>query len=521
MFAVVQFPLTDIRPFLDVATYRIAAPAWPILHIPDEPYRAPFVRGFGRARARLQGGVDEWPGEGAYCDVSHALRFVTTVLKDTPTVARRIPKRYCAFRRMFWDGQLEAGGSVVGRIELGFGLRLDGEEPLSGIELGDAIEALLKQKVRVSPSRDATTKPVVLSNAGGQLASAYLSASTARVPEQDASGDQWWLQGGGPLIIVEYVRDTEIESLPRHTMPVNLKGESIPGLRVFLGRRQLEGRERPIWFFECDPQSYDRDALRRLRINVTRLHSVITSLRILSDLQLKNRLAPATEDAKKNLRNCLSRFLPFLYRNEHLGFESSEFLRAALSLQETLTPAEFTTLRSLHPAPGRGLRAQFDSASTVIDAHQPAPPPPIQWDVFIAHAGSDVAAAEILYELLQGKLRVFLDVRCLEKGGDWDLDLPKAQIRSYMTVVLVGNTTDQAYYLRSEIEQAISLSRLDEERHRVVPVYLDAASGRSVVKPYGLNLKHGIELAGPADMPKAATQIIDAIAQAQRSAAPT
>src|SRR5690606_11896482 len=170
----------------------------------------------------------------------------------------------------------------------------------------------------------------------------------------------WWLQAGSPFVIVSYQRDREAVSLPARTTPVALESERFAGLRVFLGRRTIDGRERPVWFFERDPSRADRDALRRLRINVTRLHAVIASLRILSDLQLKKRIAPTTPQAQANLKSCLGAFLPLLYRREYMGAEHSEFLRAALSLAETLTPGEFTTLRALHPAPGRGLRSQLD-----------------------------------------------------------------------------------------------------------------------------------------------------------------
>ena len=517
MLALLQFPLTDVRPFLDVATHRIAVPAWPIAHLPDEPYKAPFVRGFGSARKRRAGGVDDWPAEGFYCGVANALRFETAVLADAPAVKRRTSKRYCAFRRLFWDGQLAARGSVVGRVEIGFGLRIGDRQPLTGTELGNTVDALLRQNVRVVSRNGSTGTPgkpprpgIALSNAGSRLAGAYLQASTG--PESDDEAPpSWWLQAGTPFVIVSYQRDREVASLPTRTVPVGLESERFAGLRVFLGRRTIDGRERPVWFFERDPTRADRDALRRLRVNVTRLHSVIASLRILSDLQLKQRIAPKTEQAQENLKTCLSGFLPLLYRREYMGAEHSEFLRAALSLAENLTPGEFTTLRALHPAPGRGLRSQLDLASSAVATNLPAVPPPLQWDVFIAHAGGDKAAAEALYEHLADKARVFLDVRSLLLGDDWDRELSQAQRQAHITVVLVGDTSDSAYYLRSEIATAISLARLDEQRYRVIPVFLTGAAGRGAVQPYGLNLKHGLDIDDTTDLAGAAVRILQTL----------
>jgi len=56
--------------------------------------------------------------------------------------------------------------------------------------------------------------------------------------------------------------------------------------------------------------------------------------------------------------------------------------------------------------------------------------------------------------------------------------------------VLVSAKTEEAYYQREEVAAAIDLARKDPDTHRVVPVYLDAASAHSL--PYGLRIKHGI-----------------------------
>ena len=519
MFAVVQFPLTDARPLLDDSTGLIAAPVWPIVNLPDEPYKAPFVRGFGRARMRSRGGVDEWPAEGTYCNVSHALQLVQPTLKTQPQ-ASSVAKRYCAFRRLFWDGQFEAEGSVVGRIEVGFGLReISPATPFDGAQVGDLLDALLGQKVRVAPGKktpvDAGSvgKPgaVTLSNAGPLLAKAYLRASTATQHLPGLDGRDWWLQSGSPFLIVEYVRDQEVSALPARTLPISLTGATFAGIRVFMGKRVLEGRERPVWFFECDPAGCNRDALRRLRINVTRLQPTIASLRVLSDLILKKRVAPTSDAAKRNLNNCVGQFLPILYQKQYMGFASSEFLRAALTLEEALTPGEFATLRTIYPDPGRGLRSQLDRATDAVGTHQPSPAPPVQWDIFIAHAGADVAVAEQLYGLLKDRTRVFLDSECLRLGDDWDLGLQEAQRSAYMTVVLVGDTADTAYYLRSEIAAAISMARVDDQRYRVIPIYLQGSAGRTTAQPYGLDLKHGLELASPADLGHAADRILETL----------
>lgn len=130
-----------------------------------------------------------------------------------------------------------------------------------------------------------------------------------------------------------------------------------------------------------------------------------------------------------------------------------------------------------------------------------------RWDFFIAHAGADKQASEDLYDLLATKSRVFLDSRCLKLGDDWDVTLPAEQKASFVTVVLVSSKTDRAYYQREEVAAAISLTRTDSDRYRVVPIYLDEGVLSGDLVPYGLRLKHGLQLSGILTMAKAAVEL--------------
>jgi len=92
------------------------------------------------------------------------------------------------------------------------------------------------------------------------------------------------------------------------------------------------------------------------------------------------------------------------------------------------------------------------------------------YDIFLAHTAADATVAGELYDLLQGKARVFLDFKCLQPGTPWDLELPAAQRGSLMTVVLISASTPSAWYQREEIASAIAESRRPGSRHRIVPV---------------------------------------------------
>jgi phosphoserine phosphatase len=130
-----------------------------------------------------------------------------------------------------------------------------------------------------------------------------------------------------------------------------------------------------------------------------------------------------------------------------------------------------------------------------------------KWDIFIAHAGDDKGLAEQLYDLLAGKCRVFLDSRCLDLGDEWDLKLAAAQSASFITLVLISSNTEKAYYEREEIAAAIALARESEEQHRVVPLYLDDQARQFAVVPYGLRIRHGLQLSQNLTLAQCAEQL--------------
>lgn len=131
--------------------------------------------------------------------------------------------------------------------------------------------------------------------------------------------------------------------------------------------------------------------------------------------------------------------------------------------------------------------------------------PSKKWDVFIAYASSDRAVANAIFEGLSDKWRVFLDHKRLLPGDDWDAALSAAQRDALVTVVLVSQNTEGAYYQREEVAAAIDLARRNPESHRVVPIYIGPSGVQAA--PYGLRIKHGLTCAGLADVGDAISQV--------------
>lgn len=134
-----------------------------------------------------------------------------------------------------------------------------------------------------------------------------------------------------------------------------------------------------------------------------------------------------------------------------------------------------------------------------------------RWDVFIAHAGADLEPARRLFAHLDARMHVFLDAARLRLGDNWDHELATAQRDALVTVVLVSHRTEAAFYQREEIAAAIQMARGNPQSHRVVPVYLDAASATQ--PPYGLTLKHGVRLEPGGDFAPLAEQLLGLVGE--------
>src|SRR5262245_37835676 len=113
------------------------------------------------------------------------------------------------------------------------------------------------------------------------------------------------------------------------------------------------------------------------------------------------------------------------------------------------------------------------------------------WDVFIAHAGADVAAARALSaELTARRLTSFLDAARLRAGNGWPTRLKAALARSRVIAVLVSPHSDKAYYLQEEVAIAVALFRQRPSSIRVVPVLLRSATRMHL--PYGTFTRHAL-----------------------------
>lgn len=116
-----------------------------------------------------------------------------------------------------------------------------------------------------------------------------------------------------------------------------------------------------------------------------------------------------------------------------------------------------------------------------------------RYHIFIAYASPDRPYAKSLYEILREDYEVFFDEESLLPGDPWDITLPRSQANSLITIILISENVDDAYYQKEEIASAIALARDPQTLHRVIPIYLDDSATKESV-PYGLRRLHSIYL---------------------------
>ena len=106
-----------------------------------------------------------------------------------------------------------------------------------------------------------------------------------------------------------------------------------------------------------------------------------------------------------------------------------------------------------------------------------------KYDAFIAYANADVRYAKQLYALLVALgNKVFFDKESLIGGDFWSERIKEAQQDSLLSLILISDRVDSAYYQTDEIFTAIEIARNDRRR-RVIPVYLGSSTIRSPFRP--------------------------------------
>jgi hypothetical protein len=317
VFVTVQLPLTDARHFVEAETWRLPRPVWTLAR--DE---GDFIRGTGPLRPRSRGGVWPWPGEEVYCDAKRALRFWPPLGQIWVTVGPDLVGFRCAYRRLYADGV------AVARMEVGLGVRSLGSR-FKEDDLVHLVGGVMEIPVLVR--QVGATIATRLLQAGQPLARRVLRSTTAHAGlSQPPSTQDWWVQCGTPLVLLEHTRE-ELESIPSLAQVVQLQEQPAIDLSHFIAT--LKGVRVGVWIVGYGDEA-PRDALRRLRIHLSRLHSEREALRNILRLVAEKRLDIGSRTpAADRLQEYLNAQVQTVQRPRRFGFDQEPLLEAAYASQ--------------------------------------------------------------------------------------------------------------------------------------------------------------------------------------------
>jgi hypothetical protein len=337
MHIVIQFPLADVRDFLNVDTFKLDKPPWPLVN-----ERLDFVRHFGPVRRRKGGGVESWAGEGKYCDAIRAIRFTEQPLRSLRKALGTRKSAKCTFRRFFCTE------SVVRRLELGLALDCSsGALPFDVDFFVRAIRDTLEFPMKIPY---AGGEPIFcqMQDAGKALARLYLHASTEDFVEHADLLQDWWVTASEPSVVVETERG-EFSWEPASTLQAQQLDE-LETYGVGLAHFWFGGKGRSVrtWLVRDDRSAagdgWNSNA-RKVRLNVLRLNAEQSCLKqALRQVLLKriplDRETPGSDRFQLYLNDTIRK----LEKRENYGLPQEELLRSLILFEDAINSDERRSL---------------------------------------------------------------------------------------------------------------------------------------------------------------------------------
>jgi hypothetical protein len=263
MLIVLQFPIADMRRFVEGDTGRIRVPSWPQPKADDE-----FIHSFGKVRIRKMPALGGWASENRLCMADRVLR-IPPETEGARTLLHTLRFRV-VFRTFFFNGE------TTGKFEIGIAEKA--RAPSDEVGLGDVIQALLDLPVCVPNSLTGKPYEGALADAGKALARQYLAATTRRNCYGEAEDNLWWVRAGEPVVVVERTADDGWGTLDGLTFRDRAKGLTplVEHGIVRYGKRNVSTwvcTTSPLGLLTTAQANRRRDKLRETRIALLRIHA--------------------------------------------------------------------------------------------------------------------------------------------------------------------------------------------------------------------------------------------------------
>jgi hypothetical protein len=190
--------------------------------------------------------------------------------------------------------------------------------------------SVLAAKVGIRNGKGSTARS--LARMGPAFVAHYLDSTVARADRPITQ--PWWVCAGNPSVLCEYGEE-ELSDLPRHSS--NIVAFEFQHLDIAHCYLEYESVPIGVWFLRRGKNA-SVDELRRLRLNLARVHEEQETTRILLELLASRRLNfnSASSDA---LQDFIERMLGALETKSRFGIAQQPLLEAAREVTDVVDPA--------------------------------------------------------------------------------------------------------------------------------------------------------------------------------------
>jgi hypothetical protein len=313
LFVNLEIPFADARPFLDGDVGRLKSPTWPL---PDP--EGEFVRSCGRIEIRRRGGIAPWSGEGDYCDARQAVKFPDSLGSIRFEGAEHGVGLRGVYRRYL------STGLAMSRLDVGIVPERFRYAPVAAKSaefMRSVLHACMTVPVRTVRTQPPTYAPLIA--AAPHIARHILEATTATSALDKI--ENWWLCAGRPMVLTEY-RVDRFPHIPRPRREVAPIDDLALRLSHFYMR--IKGHDVGVWLLGYRPGT-DPEALRRMRVHLSRLHAEREALRKILTHIARGSLALDGSDAAERLQSYLNEACSSVTRRRWYGNEQLPILDAA------------------------------------------------------------------------------------------------------------------------------------------------------------------------------------------------
>jgi hypothetical protein len=450
----IQFPLTDLRPLLGLET--LPFPEW--TKSPDENE---FVHYFGEVRRRLRGvpANTPWQDELYYATARRAISFPRLEKKQLG----RFQSAQGGCRSLYHDGDK----GVVIRVEAGISLKLKKSVFLDDNDYRAILNDFLELSTDIAQAKSHSSqdshiservrllvhRPLML--AGPQLASLYLNASTklGNLTNEDTVKD------GEPLVFILY-RGGEIKELTERSRlvdPAKVNNAKV-SYTVYESNKRLVG----VWFIDSDSAS--GDALRRLRIGLSRIHAERQAmLRVLQQFQV-SRLVK-----NSSINDFIEKRLQWLSESRQYGIDTT-VIQDITNIYDLFSPRDDLEYLEERIAEFRGRRSSHGKYLGFPNQRK---------GVFICYSHRDARIQQQLSEFLKPLNANYFDDTKIKPGALWEDEIRRELKSCKVAVLLVSQ-----YFLNSDYIQKVEIPMLldaaENEGAVVLPLFVSPASSHDI-----------------------------------------